>query len=150
MVLTGSSSSEFRESVGVLAGRRGNAIDPDRVLLPMGFDSFVAFAHAGPLLPRIGPLRVSELTRTGLREAAHELAPWIHVLTRVWETYLLVGGFPEAVADHLASFRVGPVFRCELLRVITGDSFRHARLSDLADQRPPASGSPGGWGRWRA
>lgn len=131
VVLTGSSSSGFRESMGMLAGRRGNAIDPDRVLLPMGFASFVALAHAGSLPPRTGPLRVPELTLIGLREAAHELAPWLHVLTRAWETYLLVGGFPEAVADHLASFRVGPVFRGELLRVISGDAFRSARLSDL-------------------
>ena len=41
VVLTGSSSSDLREAIGVLAGRRGAANAPDRVLLPMGFREFV-------------------------------------------------------------------------------------------------------------
>ncbi|MCY4666306.1 MAG: AAA family ATPase [Acidimicrobiaceae bacterium] len=41
VVLTGSSSSDLRDSVGDLAGRRGPADDPDRVMLPIGFRTFV-------------------------------------------------------------------------------------------------------------
>ena len=131
VVLTGSSSSRFREAVGDLAGRRGNASDPDRVLLPMGFASFVQSTLGGPLPPRIGPVHVSALTPKKLREIAFELAPWLHTLTSAWETYLQIGGFPKSVAAQRSSFQADSHFRSELLRVISGDAFRTARLSDL-------------------
>ncbi len=131
VVLTGSSSSNLRESVGDLAGRRGRAVDPDRVLLPMGFASFLRSTYDDRLPPSIGPVQVSALTPHILRRTTFELAPWLHVLTSAWETYLRVGGFPKAVSTHCSSFLVDPHFHRELLRVISGDAFRTARLSDL-------------------
>ncbi len=131
VVLTGSSSSKFRESLGDLAGRRGKAVDPDRVLLPMGFPSFLRSTFDGRLPPPIGPLQMATLTPQRLRETTFELAPWLHVLTSAWEIYLRVGGFPKAVSTHCSSLLADSHFHRELLRVISGDAFRTARLSDL-------------------
>ena len=54
---------------------------PDRVLLPMGFASFLRFTFDGRLPPPIGPVPASALTPKRLREASFELAPWLHLLT---------------------------------------------------------------------
>lgn len=131
VVLTGSSSSRFRESLGDLAGRRGSAVDPDRVLLPMGFASFLRATFDGRMPPQMGPLQVPELTADKLRKATFELAPWLHVLTNAWEIYLRVGGFPKSVSSHSLSPSPDLHFHRELLRVIGNDAFRNARLSDL-------------------
>ena len=131
VVLTGSSSSKFREAVGDLAGRRGKAADPDRVLLPMGFASFLRSTFDGRLPPPIGPVQVSTLTPKRLRDTTFEMAPWLHMLANVWETYLQVGGFPKSVSIHCSSFPADSHFHRELLRVVSGDAFRTARLSDL-------------------
>ncbi len=133
VVLTGSSSSGLRESIGILAGRRGRAMDPDRVLLPMGFRSFVGMtARSSSSLPHdVGPHRISNLTPRRLARAVYALVPWLHTLTDAWEIYLQVGGFPRAVADHLTSLVVDRTIEAELLRVISGDAFRRAQISDL-------------------
>ena len=41
VILTGSSASNLTEAVKALAGRRGEAVDSDRILLPMSFRDFV-------------------------------------------------------------------------------------------------------------
>ncbi len=131
VVLTGSSSSGLRESVGILAGRRGRVAAPDRVLLPMGFRSFARLTTGRKLPDGVGRLRIADLTPPRLAEAAYEIAPWLHTLADAWESYLQVGGFPRAVAGYLASLVVDPALEAELLRVISGDAFRLARITDL-------------------
>ena len=129
VVLTGSSSTDLRESMGILAGRHGNAVDPYRVLLPMGFRSFCLQIGAGRDMPEeIGPMEIPDLHRRGVSGAALELVPWLNILIQAWETYLLVGGFPEAVTSYLGT--VTPLAE-ELLRVVSNDAFRTARISDL-------------------
>ena len=129
VVLTGSSSSDLRESMGILAGRHGNAVDPYRVLLPMGFRSFCLQIGANRKMPEeIGPVDIPDLHRRGLSEAALELVPWLNILIQAWEAYLLVGGFPEAVTGYLGT--ANPLAE-ELLRVVCNDAFRTARISDL-------------------
>lgn len=107
VVLTGSSAADLGTASGTLLGRRGAAADPDRVLLPMGFRTFAGLRAGGrdqPLPPAgIGPLALADLGASGFREAVHELAPWLHDLVMAWDAYLLAGGFPQAVADHIAA-----------------------------------------------
>lgn len=131
VVLTGSSSSRLRESVGVLAGRRGRADAPDRVLLPMGFRTFVRLTTDRKPPEEAGRLRIADLTPPRLAEAAYEMVPWLHALAEVWETYLQVGGFPRAVGGYLTALLVDPALEAELLRVISGDAFIRSRISDL-------------------
>ncbi len=130
VVLTGSSSADLREAIGVLAGRRGAAKAPDRVLLPMGFREFATLVAPGRLPEEIGPLPVADLA-DHLREAGFELAPWLSILVNAWETYLWVGGFPLAISGYLRGRQVDPALWTGLWEVISGDAFRRARQSDL-------------------
>ena len=85
--------------MNALAGRRGTAGDSDRVLLPMGFQTFMRLVADEPVGADLGPLRAADLTPRLLTEAAHALAPWLHVLVDPWDAYLLARGFPAAVSS---------------------------------------------------
>ena len=129
VVLTGSSASDLTASIKALAGRRGNAGDPDRVLLPMGFRTFSRLAAEEPVGIDIGPLRVADLTPRLLADAAHAMAPWLHALVDTWEGYLLAGGFPAAVASYIDTREVAPPLVRGLVDVVHGDAFRRADWS---------------------
>ena len=105
VVLTGSSAAGLTDATKALAGRRGDAREPDRVLLPVGFRSFVRLVSAEAPKDVSSPsgLRISDLTRDTLKEVLAELAPWQDVLIRAWEAYLGCGGFPASVARHVVS-----------------------------------------------
>ena len=107
VVLTGSSAADLVTAIGTLLGRRGDALSPDRVLLPMGFRTFASLraeSRDDKQLPGgIGPLSIADLDTDRLRGAVYELVPWLHNLVMAWEAYLLTGGFPQAVADHFAA-----------------------------------------------
>ena len=133
VVLTGSSAADLTGATKALAGRRGEAATPDRVLLPMGFRSFTRLvsSEAPPLdLPQSGSLRrVSDINHDALKDALLELAPWQDVLIRSWENYLGCGGFPNAVAHYAATREEPSALRRSLVDVIHGDAFRRADWS---------------------
>lgn len=144
VVLTGSSADNLTAAVKALAGRRGAAVDSDRILLPMSFRGFVrarreAGRHPGQAPPpEADPLSVADLTPRVLPEAVRELAPWLPHLAREWETYLVVGGFPQAVAANAARDPLHPhprredaarVLKQSLLDVIRGDAFGQSAWS---------------------
>ena len=131
VVLTGSSAADLTDATKALAGRRGDALSPDRVLLPIGFRSFVRLVSTEAPDDATGPKarRTSDLTLETLKEALPEMAPWQDVLIRAWETYLGCGGFPAAVARHVASREEPVALRRSLVDVIHGDAFRRAEWS---------------------
>ena len=130
VVLTGSSSADLSESVGVLAGRRGGALDADRVLLPLGFRTFVKLTERAESLEKAVPApRVGDLTHELLRDAAYELVPWLHVLAESWEAYLRVGGFHQHVSAHVGRREQDEAFREELFDVVDRDALRRASWS---------------------
>ena len=153
VVLTGSSAADLSEAVKALAGRRGDAVNSDRVLLPMSFRDF-ATARAAAVPDRVGghppsdlgPFAVANLTHSTLADAVRVLAPWIPQLVDTWEAYMTVGGFPQAIAVHetesgppggafssafTAGFDIGRqrALKQSLLDVIHGESFRKAAWS---------------------
>ena len=133
VVLTGSSAADLASAIGTLLGRRGDAPRPDRVLLPMGFRTFAnlrADSRDETHPPEgIGPLKVADLCTDRLREAVHEIAPWLHPLVMAWEAYLLTGGFPQAVADHInADATVSPLSR-SLLDLVHRDAMHQTDWS---------------------
>ena len=131
VVLTGSSAADLNQATKALAGRRGEARSPDRVLLPIGFRSFLRLVteDAPPKLSTLEPRRIADLTHAELRRALPELVPWQDLLIRTWETYLGCGGFPVAVACHVASRAEPEALRRSLVDVIHGDAFRRADWS---------------------
>lgn len=134
VVLTGSSSSNLRDSIGDLAGRRGPARTPDRVMLPVGFRTFVKLTDREPDLEEatgLPRLAVGDLTPDRLNDATYRLAPWLDLLVETWEDYLRVGGFPQAIASHIRDRLIAEHLEQALFGVISGDAFQRARLSDL-------------------
>lgn len=131
VILTGSSARDLTSATSSLAGRRGPVTRPDRTLMPMGFRSFAdvmfaAYSGARPGTPRLAP---AELRTTHAATVFHELLPWANDLTAWWEIYLQVGGFPQAVASHLAGTDLGPVVQA-LFDVVQRDAFGSAVLSE--------------------
>lgn len=129
VVLTGSSSSDLSESIGILAGRRGRILDADRVLLPMGFRTFMRLAWASEAPTIDVRLRVGDLDPARLGGACYALAPWLDVLVDAWDTYLWVGGFHREVTSYLISRDVDGVFEHELLEIVHRDALRRASWS---------------------
>ncbi len=131
VVLTGSSAANLSESVKALAGRRGEVVDPDRVLLPMPFRAFVRAVVKEPP-PEEGrpPLPLGVLAEDGgtLAEAVRDLAPWLPTLARAWDAYIRVGGFPRIVDCHLRDAS-HEAFRRDLLDVVHGEALRRAQWS---------------------
>lgn len=131
VVLTGSSSADLRESVGYLAGRRGPALAPDRVMLPIGFRAFASLVRGDRMPDHVGAWPVPDITFNQIKDAALGLAPWLHDLVAAWDAYLWVGGMPSAVAGYINHRQPDRPLRASLREVITGDVFRLARFSDL-------------------
>jgi uncharacterized protein len=107
VVLTGSSSARLEEAIKALAGRRGDATNPDRTLLPMSFTDFCAAVGMGGW-PQPPMLAVSDLCGSESEEAVRDLLPWMSDLVTTWETYLHVGGYPQGVASWINDREVAP------------------------------------------
>ncbi len=129
VVLTGSSSSDLSESTGILAGRRGRITDADRVLLPLGFRTFVKLTQPTEAPALTLRLRVGNLTHARLREACYTLAPWMDILVDAWDTYLWVGGFHTAITDYLNRGEIDAAFRNDLFEIVNRDALRRASWS---------------------
>ncbi len=128
VVLTGSSAAGLDKAIKALAGRRGDAIDSDRVLLPMSFRDFVRLTRGGPPADVVDPLALSGLTPEAVSAGIRAIMPWMDHMVRGWEDYLSVGGFPRAVDFHMRGTN-DAVFCRELLDVIHGEALRHAHWS---------------------
>ncbi len=134
VVLTGSSAAKFDEARKLLAGRR-NTDHSDRTLFQMGFTD-VARA-LGVELPESPGWRVADLCDAAAVEAAvSRYRPWIPTLIDAWDHYLVVGGYPQAVAEELKGpgGPGGAVLTEALWDVIHGDAFEGAGLTHTQTQ----------------
>ena len=127
VVLTGSSSRGLNEATKALAGRRGEASDSNRVLLPMGFRDFCSVI--GIELPVTGQIRAKDFLREQATAVIDALHPWLSELIDAWEIYLTVGGFPRAVEDYMRHGEVGQAFVDSLWDVIHGEAIRSVQFS---------------------
>lgn len=128
VVLTGSSARDLEDARKQLADRRGQAVDSDRLLLPMGFRAFaLALGFTG--LPDLPAFHPRDFLERECEQAVDELVPWLDDLASLWEVYCRIGGFPRAVADHLRSGDVDASFVNGLWDVIHGDALAGDNLS---------------------
>ncbi len=128
VVLTGSSSAGLDDAIKALAGRRGDIDSSDRTLLPMGFGNFCA--ALGLEVPQPDPIDPSDLLTKHAANIYQELWPWLTELVSTWETYLYVGGFPQAVDDYVRTNTVGSGFTRALWDVIKGEAVNTDRFGD--------------------
>ena len=131
VVLTGSSAKDLDDATKALAGRRGTASPSDRILMPMSFRAFAAaISHVDlPKLPAFAPRSLFE---PGTDGALYELLPWLDDLATAWELYLVLGGFPRAVADFLAKGDVQADFIDTLWDIIHGDALKATSMEAAA------------------
>jgi hypothetical protein len=127
VVLSGSSAAQLDDATKALAGRRGRAVKTDRLLLQMPFVEFVR--AVGHPLPTSVPLAPGELGTADVAESVNALRPWITTVIDLWDVYLRVGGYPQAVADHLNQGVVDASFLDTLFEVVHGDALAKAGLS---------------------
>ena len=133
VVLTGSSGRDLEEARKALAGRRGGAVDSDRLLMPMSFRSFCA--ALGAELPDVPTVRPRDFLSKEAEDAADGLLPWLDRIVSLWEVYTRVGGFPQAVAGYLDSGDVDSAFVNDLWDVIHGDALRRENFSATQSMR---------------
>ena len=119
IVVTGSSARDVASGTTYLAGRRGSAVGLDRLLLPFSFRDFVVCA--GYALPEPPVLPFEAFYEPAGRAACQEALVHLGVLVDAFETYLLVGGFPQAVADFRRTASVSDGFARDLWDVTQSD-----------------------------
>lgn len=119
IVATGSSARDIATGSVHLAGRRGPDVGLDRLLLPMSFQEFTRCAgYALPEPPRIS---FDDFYTDDGRTACQDALVYIGTLVDAFETYLLVGGFPQAVADFRRLGQVSDGFARDLWDVAQAD-----------------------------
>jgi len=127
VVLTGSSAARLHEVRKALAGRRGAVERSDRIMLPMPFTDFARIAV--PDLPDVTPVLPQDLGDRGLGEPVSALLPYLSDLVGLWEAYLRVGGFPQAVAGWRTTGDVDEAFLQAMWDVIYGGAINAERFS---------------------
>ena len=128
VVLTGSNAASLTAATGALAGRRGNAPNLDRTLLPIGFRTFANLVGR-ETLPALPALPISGLRTRTARSMYHELLPWLDQLVELWELYLSYGGFPTSVAAAAHGVPIPASLVEDLFNVMSADTFKVSRLS---------------------
>jgi uncharacterized protein len=128
VVLTGSNARGLSEAVGLLAGRRGDVLRPDRTLFPMGFTTAARILR--PELPKVDHVGPADLGSRSAAERFADLIPYLDDLVMTWETYLTCGGFPVAVAARRQGQPTPPQFNDALFDVIQRDAFIRSSLSE--------------------
>jgi len=134
VILTGSSAAKFEEARKELAGRR-HAERSDRTLFQMGFrDVCRALGVELPPSPAVAPRALGDAEF--VREAVDEVRPWIPEMIDAWDRYLLIGGYPQAVASQLADPQgsADKTLRDALWDVIQGDAFAGSGMSPTQTQ----------------
>lgn len=134
VILTGSSAARFDEARKHLAGRR-HGERSDRTLFQMGFrDVCRTSGLEVPDLPRATPASLGDPEFIG--EVVDAVRPWLQALIDAWDRYLVVGGYPQAVASALTH---GPgaadgELHDALWDVIYGDALAGSGLSQTQTQ----------------
>lgn len=119
VVVTGSSARDIAAGSAYLAGRRGPDVGLDRLLLPLAFPGFTRCA--GYSLPDPPRLPFEAFYQDDGRAACQDALVYSGTLVDAFETYLLVGGFPQAVADFRRSAQVSDGFVRDLWDVAVAD-----------------------------
>lgn len=132
VVLTGSNAAALTAAGGALAGRRGDAGNLDRTLMPVGFRTFVQLMM-GEAAPKAELVPMDSLHTPLASDTYQAVLPWLDDLVRLWETYILRGGFPKSVVASVRREVIPEGFIDDLFNVVSADAFKTSRLSALTE-----------------
>lgn len=111
VVATGSNTIDIRMSSERLPGRRGTSNDTlDKIMLPMMFSEFMAaidedikdlLKSHGLTAARVRHMHFKKILDLDLDLGIEQLMPYVPMLNRYLEDYLLTGGTPRVVNEYL-------------------------------------------------
>ncbi|MFP4006203.1 MAG: ATP-binding protein [Candidatus Hadarchaeia archaeon] len=130
LVLTGSHSQDIKESGEMLPGRRKPSaqqtsdVTVNKILVPMKFAEFLEIQRDP--LPPLKKLDQRKRAVLGLYEG--EVPKWIQLakpylsdLNKLFEQYLITGGFPATVSQYLSEGSIDPSLYELYTRFVIGD-----------------------------
>ncbi len=131
VICTGSSwSDDSNVERDLFAGRSGaSAARRARMLLPMRFHDVLRVTQ--PDIPVPDPLAPWELQSTSAANAVEMLESFTDELDLAWQSYLVSGGFPRAVAEHHRVGTVSEAFLHDLMSWLHTDIDPEASVDSL-------------------
>jgi predicted AAA+ superfamily ATPase len=100
-ILTGSSAADIKRGTERLPGRRGKALKPDKVMMPLDFSEFVEKCSEVPLDLDHYPLEVLLDEPNLVEKLKSQTEVFLPRLSTICEQFLTIGGFPLAVECFL-------------------------------------------------
>lgn len=118
LILTGSSSRDIRNGSERLPGRRGTGDELDKVLLPMTFKEFLNVVNEKLIE---GEKYSLEDILTLSEKKLNFLYLNYDKVQKIFEDYLIIGGFPRAVEDYLRNGTISNDTKKIYLDIIVSD-----------------------------
>ncbi|MBN1539447.1 MAG: ATP-binding protein [Candidatus Thermoplasmatota archaeon] len=110
LIVTGSASMGLLDHIDTFPGRRGKG--KDHVMHPLSFSEYCrSIGNANVITGGIGELKVNA---TKNRTYAEHLG-------RLWNRYLITGGFPRPIIDHYRDGKVSEITKRSLIDWLRGD-----------------------------
>jgi uncharacterized protein len=89
----------------------------------------------GAGLPQVPTIRPRDFLSAEAADAVERLLPWLDEVASLWETYVRIGGFPQAVASYLSAGDVDSAFVADIWDAIHGDALRRENFSSAQSAR---------------
>jgi len=159
LILSGSHSLDLRVSAEQLPGRRGEATStPDIIFLPMKFAEYaeVTDERMNALIKDLDILpkarrheEILALSRGSISPTIEKLAFELPRTARLLDNYLVSGGIPRCVNEHLQTGKISESTYRTYVDVVKGDLMRYNKnenyLRQILDQLFQTLGTPVGW-----
>jgi predicted AAA+ superfamily ATPase len=100
-ILTGSSALDIKRGAERLPGRRGRVVQPDKVMMPLGFRDFIEKCSDIPIDFARFSLKVLLEEPSTIEILKSQIEVFLPRLSVLLERFLTVGGFPLAVESFL-------------------------------------------------
>ncbi len=123
MILTGSNAHDLKYEVERMPGRRGEDADLDKILFPISFKEYVAFAGAGIID------KFSDIT-----EAEKNYPFYKKELRKLLDSFLITGGFARAINSFADNRKIDMDVYQQYLSWILGDLAKLGRKESYSRQ----------------
>lgn len=159
VILTGSHTLDIKKAYERLPGRRGDTSDvPDKILLPMKFVEYVETVSKD-IRDVLSSLRLIEfnnrkrvlldVAKGKIPEKVKELYLYGKEIDSLFNNYLLTGGIPRVIDEHLRTGKISEGVYRTYVDVVVGDlskwNKRESYLRQVLRRIIESAGNPVGW-----